>query len=179
MATNNPVILAYFKGTGLSFPFEVVVEELMGFINEKIKSYDEDDVEFYYEQTSHMDKAMSDESGNGDYSSTATLTRVAKKCGFETLEGFITIWFCNIQYLLKKGRIQSNDKFGFQLISSPDTSSKDILKTIKKQMKKEFQVCGLCSQHAKTLCSKCKKVYYCCREHQVSDWKAHKKNCVA
>jgi hypothetical protein len=27
-------------------------------------------------------------------------------------------------------------------------------------------------------CSKCKKVFYCCKEHQKDDWKRHKKTCV-
>ena len=43
--------------------------------------------------------------------------------------------------------------------------------------------CGLegCTQEvetkAKGLCSSCKDVHYCCREHQTADWKRHKKEC--
>lgn len=40
---------------------------------------------------------------------------------------------------------------------------------------KTCQVCGiLAPKH----CAKCKKVNYCCRDHQVEDWKAgHKQKC--
>lgn len=41
---------------------------------------------------------------------------------------------------------------------------------------KSCQVCGL---RAPSHCSKCKKVYYCCRQHQVYDWKHGHKNCCA
>ena len=37
--------------------------------------------------------------------------------------------------------------------------------------------CEVCSQPASLRCSKCKGVDYCCREHQVSDWKQHKTIC--
>ena len=41
--------------------------------------------------------------------------------------------------------------------------------------------CGLsgCSEHCDLQCSKCKKVKYCCRDHQQLDWATHKKTCVA
>ena len=41
--------------------------------------------------------------------------------------------------------------------------------------------CGLegCSQtvESKGQCSGCKDIHYCCKEHQVKDWKRHKKEC--
>ena len=34
-----------------------------------------------------------------------------------------------------------------------------------------------CSEAAKQKCAACKSLGYCSREHQRSDWKAHKKEC--
>jgi hypothetical protein len=44
--------------------------------------------------------------------------------------------------------------------------------------------CAVCKRHLSqdgtklNHCSKCKKVFYCCKEHQKDDWKRHKKSCV-
>lgn len=37
--------------------------------------------------------------------------------------------------------------------------------------------CLVCGQLAKALCSGCKHVFYCSRDHQKKDWSAHKDNC--
>ena len=44
-------------------------------------------------------------------------------------------------------------------------------------IKKNGKLCAVCEVSCKSKCQTCKKVYYCCREHQVSDWKEHKKIC--
>ena len=43
----------------------------------------------------------------------------------------------------------------------------------------ELHVCNApnCSNNASGQCRKCKRVYYCCRQHQCEDWKAHKEVC--
>ncbi|OWF38394.1 egl nine homolog 1-like [Mizuhopecten yessoensis] len=43
----------------------------------------------------------------------------------------------------------------------------------------EHIVCQLCGAHDDLqLCSRCKKTWYCSREHQKYDWKYHKKTCT-
>ena len=37
--------------------------------------------------------------------------------------------------------------------------------------------CEACGLKASMKCSACKKVSYCCKEHQVLDWKRHKSVC--
>jgi hypothetical protein len=44
-------------------------------------------------------------------------------------------------------------------------------------IKKNGKLCAVCEASCKSKCQTCKKVYYCCREHQISDWKEHKKIC--
>mmetsp|Transcript_15324 Transcript_15324/g.44341 ORF Transcript_15324/g.44341 Transcript_15324/m.44341 type:complete len:144 (-) Transcript_15324:398-829(-) len=39
--------------------------------------------------------------------------------------------------------------------------------------------CAVCSEPAPKRCNDCKAVYYCSREHQIEDWKRHKKACKA
>lgn len=37
--------------------------------------------------------------------------------------------------------------------------------------------CRVCCTNAKYKCSNCKRVGYCCAEHQREDWPEHKLNC--
>ena len=34
-----------------------------------------------------------------------------------------------------------------------------------------------CKNDATRLCSGCKKVYYCCQDHQKQDWLSHRQVC--
>ena len=38
--------------------------------------------------------------------------------------------------------------------------------------------CVVCHAPAISKCGKCSLVYYCCREHQKTNWKNHKLSCV-
>jgi hypothetical protein len=38
--------------------------------------------------------------------------------------------------------------------------------------------CVVCKKASLKHCSKCKQTYYCGKEHQVSDWKNHKEDCL-
>lgn len=40
------------------------------------------------------------------------------------------------------------------------------------------KICAICAKRASKFCSRCKKVYYCCTEHQKADWPAHKAICI-
>jgi len=174
MATDNLIISAYFNGTGMSFPWETSFEKLMSVLDEGIEKYD-DDVEIYYKQTCEIETMMCEEAIN-EYMTPKTYKRVAEKYGV-SVTMLAVIWFSNIKYLLKKGRIQTDNNFGFLSISTPN--SNQFIKKFNKITKKNYQICGVCTQPANNLCSNCKKIYYCCKEHQRGDWKAHKKNCVA
>lgn len=45
-------------------------------------------------------------------------------------------------------------------------------------IKKTGKMCAVCDVSCKSKCQSCKRVYYCCREHQLSDWRKHKKSCI-
>ncbi|XP_011563697.3 programmed cell death protein 2 [Plutella xylostella] len=45
-------------------------------------------------------------------------------------------------------------------------------------MEKWSKLCEVCGTKAPSHCSKCKKIYYCSRKHQILDWKkGHKEKC--
>ena len=53
-------------------------------------------------------------------------------------------------------------------------------KTIEKMKESRVQpkLCNLCGCRAPSVCSRCKLVSYCSREHQAKDWKDHKRCCA-
>jgi hypothetical protein len=170
------IISAFFNGTPMEFPYVTNRKQLFEFLDESI-SYYEDDVEFYYNQTIQMEKTMVEESINLIVTK-KTHIKAAKKLGFKTIQELQIIWFCNIHYLLKKGKIKDDNNNGWWIMESDNKELiTDVIKLINKQAVETMKQCGLCAKPAKQLCGKCKKIYYCCRDHQLSDWEKHKQIC--
>ena len=45
---------------------------------------------------------------------------------------------------------------------------------------RKIQRCAICGKlEGLSKCGKCKQAWYCCRDHQIEDWKNHKKECVS
>jgi hypothetical protein len=167
---------AFFNGTGLTFPVIIPSKKIFEFIDEQILSYDKNDIEFYYKQTDHMEKTINKNAKNG-FCREKEQEKVAKILGFKNAYGLIIIWFCNIRFLLKMGRIQDDNNFGFLTMEGNDIMS--VAKDLFKDLYKQTLTCGVCQAPSKTKCSRCLKVYYCCKDCQLADWKKHKKVCVA
>ena len=53
----------------------------------------------------------------------------------------------------------------------------EIDKPHKLTMKIKNNECGFCREHGKLKCTRCKLMYYCCKDHQKADWKNHKSFC--
>jgi hypothetical protein len=70
-------------------------------------------------------------------------------------------------------------KISNQLKKEKDSASKqkDLPKSDNQQVKEKVDRCGVCQLPSKSKCSNCKRVYYCCKEHQKSDYKIHEKIC--
>lgn len=116
---------------------------------------------------------------------------------------FYTNWFSNIRYLVKKGVLNDDDDNGFVYSKTPlcddvprdvkffgtdfTPSQENIARGIsqlafKLAVKKtnddlKNKPCNVCKIKSSKICSKCKGVFYCSVEHQVLDWKEHKKWC--
>ena len=94
-------------------------------------------------------------------------------------------FFSNIAYMERNGHLPTGKdayKYGFVVCGGSKQLSRD---TFMDSMSKggfcagssHSQICGVCSVPAKNKCAKCEKIYYCCRDHQVADWKRHKIDC--
>lgn len=56
-----------------------------------------------------------------------------------------------------------------------EMTAEQIKKTNKEN--KKIKVCEICQTPSKKCCPICRKAFYCCAEHQLQDWKLHKKSC--
>jgi len=174
------MVIAFFNGTPVNFPFISSKQKIFTHFEDAIKGY-EDDVEFYYKQTEYWESEMNKVAINGVVSIKLE-KKLANQLGFDSIERFRILFNINVYYLLKKGRIVDDENFGFIITEVPNTESNinkiiSSVKSFDKILTAQMKSCGLCRQPAKTLCSKCKKIYYCCRECQVTDWKKHKMEC--
>lgn len=95
----------------------------------------------------------------------------------------------NFIFICKNGaccRLNSSDNFlvlRCQLPRINDYYSSEPYEEIEGELfciKKWCKLCDLCGAKAPSHCSKCKKVNYCSRKHQVLDWKkGHKDQCIS
>lgn len=161
------IIIAYFNGTPLSFPYKTSKTELFALLDENVKEYDSD-WEFYLEQTKDIEKQLFELSGGRELT-IDVIAKVADKLG-QTWDKLTVMWFLNIKYLLDKGVIKDDNNNGFLVIGGDK-------KTVKRVRKIMGSVCIVCKKEAKHKCSKCGLAQYCCKEHQVENWKEHKKYC--
>ena len=97
-----------------------------------------------------------------------SLKNAAKELDLEEYE-FHSNWIITLNLLLTQKYITEDDYHGFMFVTGNKT---DILF----KADKEELLCGLCHAPSKLKCAKCGQ-RYCCREHQVTDWKKHKKEC--
>ncbi|ODM93637.1 RNA-binding protein 42 [Orchesella cincta] len=56
------------------------------------------------------------------------------------------------------------------LVQVPDSGAASI-------ESEKTEPCKLCGRESTSFCRNCCVTYYCCKEHQISDWKRHKKIC--
>jgi len=180
---NESVISAYFKGTPFHFPFIASAKKVFGLLEEASNDYDkhtEDDIEFYYRQMEYYEHEANKFAINGILS-TKKIKKLAIHLGFEDDSRFLIRCNIVIYHLLKHKRIPDNESFGFVIEIGSNPMSIDVMmeeiKITNKELTEQKKSCGLCSQPATQLCSICKKIYYCCREHQKSHWKEHKTIC--
>ena len=174
IANTEGLIMAYFNGTPLNFPFVVSVEEAFKKLDMMVVNRDDEDVEDIYNQMVEIENQLNTDAKRG-FVTPKTIKKTAQEFGIGTGEMLALIWCGNIQYLLKKGRIVSNNDYGFLIMRGDN-----VIQNYSDMADNQYALsalCPVCKVKSKLRCSKC-KVVYCCREHQVQDWKNHKKTCV-
>jgi len=183
-ATDDVIITAYFDGTGIPLPYSVSgasgVSELFERLEKVVCAQYDRPTEYYYNQTHLWEATLCANAKNG-YLRDKTILDIVEIINVDNpdrpidAEEFQVLWCVNIFYLLQKGRITNSKMFGFEMVT--ETRHKELLVKTKAGYKATF-LCGVCAVKSTQKCERCEKTYYCCREHQVADWKEHKKVCV-
>ena len=169
------IVNAFFNGTPITFPYCDTIkskEEFFKFIDDAVKDYD-NDVDFYYNQIVNIEQTLFDTTKLG----TTNLKKAAKQLN-TTVVSMVTIWFCNIQYLLNKGKIKNDDNNGFVIIDNDNPDNiLSCLKEIEKEEKQKNKSCIVCSKKSTKCCSQCGNAFYCSKDCQRLHWKKHKMDC--
>lgn len=172
-APNEYIVIALFNGTPINFPFFAPAKTIFESIEKNVSSYYEDEVELFYNQTVEIQKQLCINSKRGFVGEKQILI-TANEFGFECVDKFIIMWFCNIYYLLQKGKIADDEHNGFVTMLG-----NGIVENVTKFFKAKYKnsaLCGLCNIKATMRCKNCQQ-NYCCREHQIQDWKKHSTVC--
>jgi hypothetical protein len=156
-------VLCFFNGT----PLESSLEIYKALIKTPVKKEWVEDKEGQLNTMRVMEKTLCKHSVGGVIL-WSSLKKAAKELDLEEFE-FHANWIITLNLLVTQKYIKADDFHGFMFIAGPKA---DILF----KPDKEVMLCGLCLAPSKLKCGKCGQ-RYCCKEHQVSDWKKHKKEC--
>lgn len=153
--------LCFFNGTPMEIPTTVLR------ILQKSCPVDMNDkYEDYFQQLTLMEKDLCKFSIGGGIHK-RTIDKAAKLRDMNYAQ-FTSFWTTMVYTLVKIGRIKDDDNNGFVIIDGDASFLNEI--------GADSLVCGLCRAPSKLKCAKCGQ-RYCCKEHQVSDWKKHKQEC--
>jgi hypothetical protein len=186
-ATDEVVITGYFNGTGIPFPFSITGASGVSGVFDHLEiacTRWTNTTEYYYNQMDLWEATLCANTKNG-YMRDKTILDIVEMMNNLfgdndadrpiDAEDFQMLWCVNVYYLLKRGRIANDKMFGFEMCT--ETRHEEKLVKCKAEYKATF-LCGVCAVKSTQKCERCEKTYYCCREHQVADWKEHKKVCI-
>lgn len=130
------VALGFFNGTCVTFDQLTTKMGLNAYLDEACVTIGFTDVDEVFKDITEMEQTICDIVGDGVIQED-TYEKVAKMYGMSE-ENWITFWFCYIHTLLKVGRIEDNDDFGFMFLTE---KAFDESKTIVKQRQENMERC--------------------------------------
>ena len=153
------IIMCFFDGTPIQLA-PGVYENLKELKIDPDETYDD-----YYDNIVLFEKTLCKHSIAGMVQE-RSIAKAAKELGLTPAQ-FQGYWCVFVYTLVKIGRIKDDNENGFLVMKG----NLEVLEHDNSEM-----LCGLCRAPSKLKCAKCGQ-RYCCREHQVSDWKKHKQEC--
>jgi hypothetical protein len=170
----NTIVAQYFyKGTPVDFTFdtEEQLSLFQGLLTIQIKTGMEagrkipEQIVYMTAQLDELEQLIVEAVGFGNEYSGHNLKAIWGKDWKQQK----TLFAMNVMSLIKVRALQNDNMNGEMVMHLPKAFA-DTLST-------EKYVCKVCETRCTTKCERCKSIWYCCREHQEQDWKAHKKNC--
>jgi hypothetical protein len=203
MASNTFSITLYYKQTGMPVP----VKTLTGWIEMKHKIQQKNAMDEVEKMISTLD-LLEDEmceynTRSNKLGKAVKLEKYYEKCWGEDWQDKLLTWIYFIVRLIHIGRLEQNDNYGWEITMAHKDSKtlyierngreeETLLPLIRRygeaafsnfesgiaeEVSRSQNLCAVCQTPSKQKCPYC-ITRYCCKEHQVADWKAgHKKSC--
>ena len=183
------------------------ITSLEGWINLKKRLQQDDDfptAREMFETLNELEDAVCDEAmRNNTIGKAMRMESYGKRCWGDDWEDKMATWIGYIVKLIHIGKLKQNDEYGWGIAMTHIGTGKMYMEMngneertllplirkygaaafsntesdIAKELRKTQKLCSVCQTPSKQKCPYC-VTYYCCKEHQVADWKAgHKKSC--
>ena len=128
-----------------------------------------------------MDQNINISQDNRKVNSSKRVEQIENSCGYKQCYK-VSKSFCSkckkVHYCSRQHQV-ADWKHHKQTCQSIDIDDEEV--NCNSEEAKKLRNCGYdqCELEAEKFCSKCKLVRYCSREHQIADWKNHRKSCQA
>lgn len=174
----SSVIVAFFNKTGINYPYyNHTVEKFHQGMKGCKHLAPPEDFDEAIETLKNIERSLHKHTDKYGMMVESTYEKASKELKYEDSTVMIMTWISLIYHYENNGMLDCNNDANGILIQTCE--NKNLFKAFEShflEVHNSLKVCGICKVKGAFKCPQCKQ-NYCCKDHQVQDWKSHKKVC--